>query len=100
MPSFELSKLQAVTGTRALSGTDRAAFEARSARSNESAANSTPASGVSLELASSVDAASPPVDTDRVEQIRNALQDGNYPLVPAEIADAMIAARLGFGIAR
>ncbi|RIV81356.1 flagellar biosynthesis anti-sigma factor FlgM [Aurantiacibacter xanthus] len=35
----------------------------------------------------------PPVDTDRVTQIRNALKDGTYPLVPASVADAMIASR-------
>ena len=34
-----------------------------------------------------------PVDTDRVTQIRNALKDGTYPLVPASVADAMIASR-------
>jgi negative regulator of flagellin synthesis FlgM len=36
----------------------------------------------------------PPVDHDRVDQIRQALAEGSYPLVPAEIADAMIAAKL------
>lgn len=34
----------------------------------------------------------PPVDSDRVEQIRKGIEQGNYPLVPAKIADAMIAA--------
>ena len=33
-----------------------------------------------------------PVNTDRVAEIRKALETGNYPLVPARIADAMIAA--------
>ena len=36
----------------------------------------------------------PPVDSERVEQIRQAIAEGRYPLVPAEIADAMIAAKL------
>ncbi|GAO39780.1 flagellar biosynthesis anti-sigma factor FlgM [Sphingomonas changbaiensis NBRC 104936] len=39
-------------------------------------------------------AAQPPVDTDRVQQIRRALQEGRYPLVPAKIADRMIAAQM------
>jgi negative regulator of flagellin synthesis FlgM len=39
-------------------------------------------------------AARPPVDTDRVQQIRRALQEGRYPLVPAKIADRMIAAQM------
>ena len=36
---------------------------------------------------------SAPVDTDRVSQIRTALKEGTYPLVPASVADAMIASR-------
>lgn len=39
----------------------------------------------------------PPVDNDRVAEIRKAIQDGRYPILPVEIADAMIAARL-YGI--
>lgn len=34
----------------------------------------------------------PPVDVERVRDIRQAIEKGNYPLVPARIADAMIAA--------
>lgn len=34
----------------------------------------------------------PPVDTDRVAMIRKAVEQGNYPVMPARIADAMIAA--------
>ena len=33
-----------------------------------------------------------PVDAERVSQIRKAVESGSYPLVPARIADAMIAA--------
>jgi negative regulator of flagellin synthesis FlgM len=33
----------------------------------------------------------PPVDHDRVAEIRKAVEQGHYPLVPAKIADAMIA---------
>ena len=36
---------------------------------------------------------SAPVDHDRISDIRNALRSGNYPLLPAKVADAMIAAR-------
>lgn len=39
-------------------------------------------------------AARPPVDVERVKLIKQALQDGRYPIVPAEIADRMIAAQL------
>lgn len=39
-------------------------------------------------------ASAPPVDGERVAQIRSAIAEGSYPLVPARIADAMIAAGL------
>ena len=34
----------------------------------------------------------PPVDRDRISEIRAAVREGNYPLIPAKVADAMIAA--------
>ena len=39
-------------------------------------------------------AQSAPVDTDRVALIRKAIAEGSYPIVPAKIADAIIAAGL------
>ena len=33
-----------------------------------------------------------PVDSERVVQIRKAVETGTYPLVPAKVADAIIAA--------
>ena len=33
-----------------------------------------------------------PVDADRVAEIRKAVEQGSYPLIPTRIADAMIAA--------
>lgn len=33
-----------------------------------------------------------PVDNARVAEIRNAIEQGRYPIVPAKIADSMIAA--------
>lgn len=45
-------------------------------------------------------AATPPIDRDRVALIRKAIADGSYPVVPAKIADAMIAAGLLLRIAK
>lgn len=39
-------------------------------------------------------ASKPPVDTERVQQIKRAIQEGRYPLVPAKIADQLIAAQM------
>ena len=35
-----------------------------------------------------------PVNAERVGEIRRAIESGKYPLVPARVADAMIAAGL------
>ncbi|RDC59161.1 hypothetical protein HME9302_00346 [Alteripontixanthobacter maritimus] len=50
--------------------------------------------GVTVEASVGLSASQPPVDGDRVAQIRSALQQGNYPILPTEIADAVIAAKL------
>ncbi len=97
MPSVELSKLQGIGPARALSEADRAGSAARSAHRP---APSAPKPGVAVEVgaASAVDLASPPVDRERVEKIRDALREGTYPLVPTKIADAMIAAQVSFAV--
>ncbi len=101
MPSIELSKLQAVTAPRALSDTDQTLAKPAPGKSGVGGGGPAP-SGVSLEvngaINSGIDAAAAPVDTDRVTQIKNALRDGTYPLIPVEIADAMIAAQVSFGM--
>ena len=56
-----------------------------------------PAPGIRVDLAESSATPTSPVDRERVEQIREALRDGTYPIVPAKIADALIAARLTLG---
>lgn len=50
--------------------------------------------GVRVDVASHAADSAAPVDHERVAQIRDALRDGTYPIVPAQIADALIAARL------
>jgi len=39
-------------------------------------------------------AARPPVDADRVAEIRRALEEGRFPITPAKIADRLIAAQM------
>jgi negative regulator of flagellin synthesis FlgM len=41
-----------------------------------------------------LDPGQPPVDVERVELIRKAVETGKYPILPAKVADAMIAAGL------
>lgn len=108
MPSFELNRLQAVTGAKPLSSTDR--MTQGPAEGNRTAVSDAPgakaaAGGVSIAIgsalqASEISGAKAPVDSDRVAMIRDALRDGTYPLVPTQIADAMIAAQMNFEIER
>ncbi len=98
MPSFELSKLQGISAPRALSESDRMQTDARPGRADSNMATGADRPGVALEIGATFDAASAPVNQDRVQQIRKALQDGTYPLHPTRIADAIIAARVSFEV--
>ncbi len=56
--------------------------------------------GIAVETGSRISAGTVPVEQDRVAQIRDALKDGSYPILPAQISDAIIAARLMLGNAQ
>lgn len=58
-------------------------------KSGETAASQ---AGATVETSAALDAGSPPVDRERVDMIRKAVEKGTYPVVPAKIADAIIAA--------
>ena len=45
-----------------------------------------------VETSLAASAGAVPVDQSRVAQIREAIQNGTYPVFPAKISDAMIAA--------
>ena len=96
MPSVELSKLPSASAARALSASDRAQIDARARAAT--AVSTSSVSGISVEISDASEAISPPVDAERVAQIRDALRDGSYPLVPAKIVDAMIAAQVNLSL--
>lgn len=45
-----------------------------------------------VETSDAVKAGAAPVDQERIKTIRHAVETGTYPVFPAKIADAMIAA--------
>jgi negative regulator of flagellin synthesis FlgM len=108
MPSVELSKLQAAAAARSLSGgsASSSALPASESAGRTVAppnrANGGEPRGVSVEVGATIGTAletpAPPVDRERVAEIRKALEEGTYPLVPTRIADAMIAARVSLGM--
>ena len=97
MSSVELSKLAGIAAPRALGASDRAQIEARPRTPAVAPATGTPG-GISVELSGAPETLGPPIDADRVQQIRAALRDGSYPLVPTKIVDAMIAAQVSLAL--
>ncbi len=85
MPSFDIGPTRAV-----------GAIDSRLARETRGTQTGQPrAAAPEAPIASThVFAGEPPVDTDRVAEIRKAVENGTYPIMPARVADAMIAAGL------
>jgi negative regulator of flagellin synthesis FlgM len=67
---------------------------ARQAGGFRETAKSTGEQASTVALSDVLDPGEAPVDTDRVEMIKRAVETGQYPILPAKIADAMIAAGL------
>lgn len=55
-------------------------------------ATTTEAPTSTVELSDALSPGEAPVNTDRVQVIKKAIESGSYPVFPAKIADAMIAA--------
>lgn len=97
MSFFDVSKINPALPVRAnLQGADKGLAK------DDQGLKASRATSAGIEVATSdgVDIAVSPVDLDRVEQIRDALRDGSYPIVPAKIADAMIAAKLLLSVSK
>lgn len=90
MPPIEIGpagpgKPRLVAGIRAAQAADEA--KPKGAAQQEAVQSLTPAG-------QALDPSEAPIDTDRVAQIKKAIEDGKYPVIPFRIADAMIAAGL------
>lgn len=86
MPPIEVGPLRALN-----------AIESRLARkSGDSSGYSAPVekSETAVVRSDVLDPGEMPIDAERVEIIRKAVENGSYPLIPARIADAVIAAGL------
>lgn len=64
---------------------------ARQAAGNDNRPARTGKEAPAVVKSEALDPGEPPVDTERVELIREAIASGNYPVTPTKIADAMIA---------
>lgn len=72
----------------------RPAGETTQGKVSSANANSpaTTLAGPAVETSQALDPGQPPIDNERVQLVRKAVETGRYPVVPAQIADAMIAA--------
>jgi len=90
MSPYDVTKLTGVGAPRsATHDTAKPAVPQRDAPQGGSADK-----GVAVQTGVRVSAGEVPMNSERVSEIRRALRDGSYPIVPAEITDAIIAARL------
>jgi len=89
MSSFEIGASRPV-GAVQVNATPPAANPAVAGDTVPATAATSAAPEVATSLTTS--AGSVPVDQDRVNQIRDAVENGTYPVIPTKIGDAMIAA--------
>jgi negative regulator of flagellin synthesis FlgM len=80
---------------RVAATTPVAAVQAAASPSASTAA-AAPAKVAALSGVGQTLAAAAPVDTDRVARIKKAIKDGDFPILPATIADQMIAYKLAW----
>ena len=82
-----------LNGVRAINGTEARPTVAETTPATPQPAAATSNQGAAVVTTTALNAGEVPVDHERVAQIRKAIQSGTYPIVPAKISDAMIAAR-------
>lgn len=96
MPPIEVGTTRAIGAVgaevaRRTSSPTTTPAPAPAASATASPATANPAT-IRVATSEALDPGAAPVDSDRVAQIRKAVESGEYPLIPARIADAMIAA--------
>lgn len=97
MSPSDISRIHSIASPRPVG---HEAPTARTVNSSHAAPDKPATTAVRVETSTSFNALQPPVDQARVAEIRTALKQGNYPLHPTRIADAMIAALLLLSAAR
>lgn len=94
MASFEIGASRPV-GAVQLSTVQPASQTAAATDSTSTTPTTTTAqtsAAAQVQTSLTVSAGTVPVDENRVDQIRKAVQNGTYPVIPTRISDAMIAA--------
>lgn len=90
MPPFAIGPTGSVNATRPVAGGTSQRAEPRTDGDFRTASAHRPASaGANRDL---LDPGPEPIDAERIAHIRKAIESGTYPLIPAAVADAFIAA--------
>ena len=96
MPPIELGPIGPIPA-RAESAVDARKLATKSVQGQpvaDDTARSHASANSAVVRSAALDAGTPPVDFDRIAEIRKAIERGNYPVIPMRVADAMIAAGL------
>ncbi|MBC2670451.1 flagellar biosynthesis anti-sigma factor FlgM [Novosphingobium piscinae] len=87
-----------VAGLRQVGTIDARTVRLAAGAKDQAAVGSTPDAvatpAATFQPSQALDPGQAPVDVERVKVIRHAIETGTYPVIPAKIADAMIAAGL------
>lgn len=91
MPPIEIGPA-GLPAARAVGAVDARSLRDATGAKDRPAPKAPAASTVAVERSATLDPGAAPVDSERVAQIRKAIETGNYPVIPMRVADAMIAA--------
>jgi negative regulator of flagellin synthesis FlgM len=93
-PSQPIAAVRPVGASDARVIRTAAGVKDQTAAAPDSSSASSPVGAATFQPSDALDPGQAPVDAERVEVIRKAIASGTYPVVPAKIADAIIAAGL------
>jgi negative regulator of flagellin synthesis FlgM len=89
-----------VNAVRGLSATDKGAGAASTIANDVSSVPVSSGDQASVVASTTLGAGNVPVDAERVATIKKAIENGNYPVIPTKISDAMIAAGMLLRVAK
>ena len=82
------------SGLRPVGGLEARIVRTAAGDKEHSASAAPTSAAATFQPSTALDPGAAPVDAERVQVIRKAIEQGTYPVLPIKIADAMIAAGL------
>lgn len=91
---------QNISGLRPVGALDARVVRTGAGVKDQATSSTSATQLATFQPSTALDPGSAPVDVERVQVIRHAIQTGTYPIIPTKIADAMIAAGMLLGTAQ